>query len=80
MFHQSMPVDGAMGSKCSTCSKCCMSVLKFSRSPCLDNHLSESIKTWTIDTRRVGFHSITSDPRVRVWGGLGGQHFNCLYQ
>ena len=26
-------------------------------------------KYWTIDCR-VGFHSITSDPRVRVWGGV----------
>ena len=43
----SMPVDGATGSKSSTCSKCGMSVLKFSRSSYLDNHLSESIHAWT---------------------------------
>ena len=42
----SVPVDGATGSKSSTCSKCGMSALKFSRSSYLDNHLSESIHAW----------------------------------
>ena len=37
-------------------------LLKFSRSLYLDNHLSESIHSGTID--RVGSHSMTSDPRV----------------
>ena len=43
----SMPMDGATWSKSSTCSKCGMSVLKFSRSSYLDSHLSESIHAWT---------------------------------
>ena len=40
--------------------------LKFSRSPYLDNHSSESIHTWTIDS----FHSMASGPWVqaRGWG------------
>ena len=46
----SMPVDGATGSKSSTCSKCGMSALKFYRSSYLDNHLSESIPAWTKGT------------------------------
>ena len=36
--------------------------LNVSRSPYLDNRL------WA--TCRVRFHSITSDPRVHVWGGV----------
>ena len=47
----SMPVDGATGSKSSTCSKCGRSVLNFSRSSYLDNHLiSESIHARTKGT------------------------------
>ena len=45
-----MPVDGAIGSKSSTCLKCGMSVLKFSRSSYLDNRFSESIHAWTKGT------------------------------
>ena len=43
-----MPGGGAKGLKYSTSSKSSISVLKFFRSPCLDNHLSESIHTWII--------------------------------
>ena len=46
----SMPMDGATGSKSSTCSKCGLSVLKFYRSSYLDNHLSESIYAWAKGT------------------------------
>ena len=44
--------------------------LKFSRSPYLDNHSSENIHTWTIDTYtcRVSFHFMTSDPWVQARG------------
>ena len=44
------PGKGVTGSKSSTCSKCGISELKFSRSSYLDNHLSESIHTWTKGT------------------------------
>ena len=44
------PGTGATGSKSNTCSKCGISVLKFSRSSYLDNHLSEIIYTWTKGT------------------------------
>ena len=50
-------------------SRSCHTALKFSRSPDLDNHLSESIHTCTIDTL---YHSTTSDPRVHSGGGGGG--------
>ena len=39
-------MDGATGSKSSTCSKSGMSALKLSRSSYLDNHLSESFHAW----------------------------------
>ena len=39
-------------------------MFKFSRSPRLDNHLSESIHTW--DHTRVSFHSMTLDHRVHA--------------
>ena len=39
-------MDWATGSKSSTCSKCGMSALKFSRSSYLDKHLPESIHAW----------------------------------
>ena len=56
----SMPVDGATGSKSSTCSKCGMSVLKLSRSLFLDNHLSERIDAWTKGTLKgwLSLHNI----------------------
>ena len=51
-------MDGVTGSKSSTSSKCGMSVLKFSRSSYLDNHL------FMLGPRvpyRVGSHCITFD-------------------
>ena len=43
-----MPVDGATGSNLVYVQNVvCMSVLNFSRSSYLDNHLSESIHAWT---------------------------------
>ena len=39
-------MDGATGSKSSTCSKCRMSALNISISSYLDKHLSESIPAW----------------------------------
>ena len=65
-----MPVGGARG----------QNLVHFQNevfNPYLDNHLSESIQTWTKGTRlgpkvqcRVSFHSMISDPRVhaRGWG------------
>ena len=43
----------------------CHTVLKFSISPYLDNHLSESIQI----PCRVSFHSTTSDHRFHGGGG-----------
>ena len=40
-------------SKSSTCSKCGISVSKFSRGPYLDKHLSETIHSLTIGTLQV---------------------------
>ena len=66
-------VDGATGSKSSTCSKCGISVLKFSRSSYLDNHLSESIHTWTKGTLKgwLSLHNI--GPLGPCPGGGRGQ-------
>ena len=65
----SMPVDGATGSKSSTCSKCGMSVLKFSRCSYLDSHLSESIHAWTKGS--LSLHNI--GPLGPCPGGSRGQ-------
>ena len=58
-----MPVGGARG----------QNLVHFQNevfNPYLDNHLSESIQTWTNVQCRVSFHSMISDPRVhaRGWG------------
>ena len=44
-------------------------VLKFCRSPYLDNHSLESIDTWAIDTRPVGSAFI---PWHRIPGSMPG--------
>ena len=55
-------MDGATESRSSTCSKCGMSVFKFSSSSYLYNHLSESIHAWTKGTLYVwlSLHNIGS--------------------
>ena len=66
-------MDGATGSKSSTCSKCGMSALKFSRSSYLDNHLSESIHAWIKGTiyGLLSVHNI--GPPGPCPGGCRGQ-------
>ena len=59
-------MDGATGFKSSTCSKCGMSALKFSRSSYLDNLLSESIHIGSKVQYMVGSLCITLDPWVPV--------------
>ena len=56
-----------------------MFALKFSRSPYLDNHLSEGIHTWTICTScEAGFPFMPSHQRVHA-RGLGLQGPNLVH-
>ena len=58
-------MDGATGSKSSTCSKCGMSALKFSRSLyILTTTYQKAFMLVPKVSYRVGSHCITLDPRV----------------
>ena len=72
------PGKGATGSKSSSCSKCGISGLKFSRSSYLDNHLSKSIHTWSKGTLYgwLSFHNI--GPLCPCPDGARGQKLDNL--
>ena len=60
----SMPVDGAKGSKSSTCSKCGMSVLIFLEVHILTTTYQKAFMLGPRVPYRVGSHCITLDPWV----------------